>query len=599
MAQYIIGPVSCSGSQGSNFQGRVVIDETVDTSANTSTIAWSFQIFLGNSQYVSNYSYSNGNAVSVVIDGTTIVNTANIGTVALNNRYISNPFVLTSGTRTIAHGTDGSKSLSVTASYTQNNSAYLKNITVSGTIALTKIPRASAVDSVSDITIGGTPTVKWTPAVSTYTYKITFSYGTWSHTTELVSPGSTTQQTYASYAIPTSVAEQITNATSGTATCKITTYSDSGGTTELGSATKNFTITIPNDSTYQPTASITVTSVNPFNSYNLTDRTSYNYSCESSAGKSGATISSYAVRVTNTAGTVIHTGSSSTGSVGAVSTATTLTFSLTVTDSRGYSASTSQSVVVTAYQRPSVTAEITRGTGTVTTSNTCTNFVVDEAGGTKARISYTTSYSSSITGNSLTVQIQYPSNAAGTTTATKTVTANPAYFLNNINYSSETSYTFIVSVYDTVGGSANKTSFEVVLSSARYPIDFMADASGMGINKVATRSGSLQVDWNLEIHGGNSIKFYNSSDVMTSEIKAGTIGVLFTVYGFNGGGINLAALFGRNIQGAVSVVPRGYSEQIKWYVVDATPSSYSVAVYNADGSTFSSQVAFDIVAIPA
>jgi len=120
-----------------------------------------------------------------------------------------------------------------------------------------------------------------------------------------------------------------------------------------------------------------------------------------------------------------------------------------------------------------------------------------------ARVTYTVSYTN-LTGNSLSVGVGKEGETP-TTFATQTGVA----YVTNCDIA--TSYTFVISAYDTVLGSSNPVTFTLHLGVAAYPIDFKEDATGMAIHGVATRSGSLQVGWNLDIESGHILRLWDDS----------------------------------------------------------------------------------------
>lgn len=130
----------------------------------------------------------------------------------------------------------------------QLNSTNCNNITIPAGLA------PSLITSVSSGTTDYYPAVVWTPVASSLTYKIKYSFGSWSYTTGLISPASTSAQTYNSYQITgANVASYMGQATE-TFTATLYTYQDDG-TTQVGDAqTKTFTVTL--NSSYKPTASV-------------------------------------------------------------------------------------------------------------------------------------------------------------------------------------------------------------------------------------------------------------------------------------------------------------------------------------------------------
>ena len=113
-------------------------------------------------------------------------------------------------------------------------------------LELDNIPKASTITSVADVTIGEKCSVKWTPNSASFRFKLKFSIGDWSDTTDVIHPNTTSPYTYTGYTIPLDAAWKIPHGTTGTMTVTLYTYSDSAATTQEGSAsTKTFTVTVP------------------------------------------------------------------------------------------------------------------------------------------------------------------------------------------------------------------------------------------------------------------------------------------------------------------------------------------------------------------
>lgn len=119
--------------KSSSYDGRymqLVCEQTSKSSANnTSTIKWTLSTIGGNANY-----YSTG-ATTVVINGTTVYSKSRV---AWSDKTFPASIGSTSGTLTVTHTNDGSKSISVsltTAIYTSTTS------TKSGTWTLDNIPR--------------------------------------------------------------------------------------------------------------------------------------------------------------------------------------------------------------------------------------------------------------------------------------------------------------------------------------------------------------------------------------------------------------------------------------------------------------------------
>lgn len=231
----------------------------------------------------------------------------------------------------------------------QLNSTNCNNITIPAGLA------PSPITSVSSGTTDYYPAVVWTPLANILTYKIKYSYGNWSYTTGLISPASTSQQTYNSYQITgANVAQYMTTAETATFTATLYTYQDDG-VTQVGDAqTKTFTVTL--NASYKPTASVgTFTDAGRVvpSSWGIfvqgKSKLSFTVSATASAG---STISSYSTAVNGT------TYTSTSITTGFLTSSGSLAANLTVTDSRGRTATASRSYTCYPYSNPSITTAV-------------------------------------------------------------------------------------------------------------------------------------------------------------------------------------------------------------------------------------------------
>ena len=79
------------------------------------------------------------------------------------------------------------------------------------------------IDSVSDATLGGNVTVKFTPPAASFAYEIVFSLGNWSMRTGYIEPNTTSQYTWDDN-IPLEAANQLPNSPTGTMTATLYSY---------------------------------------------------------------------------------------------------------------------------------------------------------------------------------------------------------------------------------------------------------------------------------------------------------------------------------------------------------------------------------------
>lgn len=145
-----------------------VSESSTSTANNTSALSYSLVLTStgGSAQYNGAGSYAININGSRVRSGTVNLNVGTYGSVTL-----------ASGSTTVGHNNDGSKTVSVSASYSSAASAYYlpSSGSTSGILTLTKIPRASKIDAFTGSTVDGTFTVTYTKSVSTYTDKLRIS----------------------------------------------------------------------------------------------------------------------------------------------------------------------------------------------------------------------------------------------------------------------------------------------------------------------------------------------------------------------------------------------------------------------------------------
>lgn len=228
-----------NGTTGNQYiASKITWSYTQNTSANTSTVTATLWYKRTNSGFATS---GTGNFI-ISIDGSS---------------YRASKYILIaemdwipaiSFTKTINHNSDGTRAISISASGSIKGTT-LTSTTCSANVTLTTIPRPSTV-SARAITLGSNCNVTWTPHSQTFRYKLMFSLGDWSHTTDLMHPNTTSAYTYTGYQIPLDVAYKVPTK-KGTMIATLFTYSDSGN--ELGSTSTPFEVTVPNNSDTKPT----------------------------------------------------------------------------------------------------------------------------------------------------------------------------------------------------------------------------------------------------------------------------------------------------------------------------------------------------------
>jgi len=450
---------------------------TVDSQSvanNTSSVTAKVQLVSTGSSYTINSSATKSG--SLTINGTKY--TFNF-TASLSGNQTK---TLYTKTVTVAHNADGTKTCSFSATCGINvtlSGTYYGNVTASGSGTFDTIARASTISSVtSSVSVNGTNavTVSITRAASGFTHTVVFSFGSYSKTTTGVG-------TSTSYAIPTSWLNAIPSATSGTAKVTVTTYS---GSTKIGSAvSKNFTLTVP--STVVPTiSSISITeTVAGINAQfgGFVQSKSRPKVTITAAGALGSTIKAYKTVLDGKT----YTGSAPTTST--LATAGNRTATITVTDSRGRTASATRTIAVIAYAAPKIntfTALRANGLGNADDNGTMA----------LARIKFGISSVNDKNSKSYLVEYRLKGADAWTQAATGSVYAYDSNMLLNINLDTDASYDLRLTVKDFFSTVTATTD----IATAFTLIDFNASGKGLAFGKVSEVENGMEIDLPMSIN---------------------------------------------------------------------------------------------------
>lgn len=436
---------------------KVVLNWTATQSIanNTSTISWNIKVSTGSGGYVVI------SEIRAKIAGEEVYYRNHD-----NHTNGYNGTQIASGTKTITHNTDGTKSVSM--SIEAGIYQWAINKSGSNTFTLDTIPRASSITSASNKTLGNACSIKWTPNASTFKYKVKFSLGSWNYTTpSFISPASTSEYTYDDYTLPLEVANQLPNATTGTMTAYLYTYNSSG--TQIGStASKTFTVTVP--SSIKPSiSSVSATLVNSNTVINgwgvaVAGYTKVKVSA-SASGSYSSTISSFDITggyaTTQTGTSLAYTG-------GVISSSGSKTFTVVAKDSRGRSSDSKSATAITfyAYSKPTVSSF------TVARSSSNAKKVVVKANWT---------FSSVNSKNAATATLYYKKSSNTSWTTYGTIAKNTNITLTN-DFEETSSYNFKVVVTDSLSNSAQEEGF---ISTIEVTMDFRAGGKGLGIGKIA------------------------------------------------------------------------------------------------------------------
>ena len=215
-----------SNSSGSLYLNVYVEQGSQSITANTSTVNWRMTVSRTGAYYTHNH--QGDSTLSLNLDG--------------RNVHYSYPtwetsgeeYTLASGSSTISHNADGTKTLPISCTFNPNNGLH-GTITVSASLSLTTIPRSSSV-SVSAGIIGNAVTININRQSSSFKHTVRYSWAGKSGTIASNVDTSTT------WTIPLDFANDIPNSASGTGTVYVDTYS---GSTKTGTQSTTLTASVP------------------------------------------------------------------------------------------------------------------------------------------------------------------------------------------------------------------------------------------------------------------------------------------------------------------------------------------------------------------
>lgn len=491
MAQFS-GSIGISTGQTDKYSLLLDVSEkSYSIENNTSQIEWWVGI-RSNTAYHNHYGLSETYVVN--INGTVVHNAVHTPTVNSGATVW-----VASGTTTVSHNADGSKSISVSASFNNaDRGTYLPTTgSCSGSLKLTTIPRATtpSIDKPS-LDCGGVIKISGTSASSNFSHKV---YVTWNGTKiQIGTIASGTTSPSFSYTIPTDWEKNIPDSTSGIATFTLETIS---GSTSVGSKTVNATIKVRSG----VVPSIGTVSISDTNSIcagigqYVQSQSKLKFSIATS-GNQGSTITSVSTKFNG------QTYSGSTFTTQAIQNSGTLTYTITVTDSRGRTATKSGSINVVAYNPPSLT--------NVSAKRANSGYAVDESSGTYALLHFKVGFTSLSNKNVTSFYIQYRASGASSWTKINSwannYTLEQDYKAGNLFTSTTTTYEIAFGVKDKF---MSDYSWQIVTVTPTYAlINFGKDGKSLTFfGQDSNNANRLTVNGDLAI---NSVKENTSSTKM-------------------------------------------------------------------------------------
>ena len=488
MAQFS-GNIGISTGQTDKYSLLLDVSEkSYSIENNTSTVEWWVGI-RSNTAYHNHYGLAE--TYTVVINGSTVHSAVHKPTVG-NGQTVW----VASGTATVGHNADGSKTVAVSASFNNaDRGTYLPTTgSCSGSLKLTTIPRAT-VPSVDKPSLDCGSVIKFTgtSASSNFSHKL---YTTWNNEEKLIATidKGSTAVSY-SYTIPTSWEKNMPNTTSAIATFILETLN---GDTVIGRKSINATVQVRSGivpTIGNPTIEDT-NSISKAMGLYVQSQSCIKFTIPTS-GNQGSTITSVSTKFNN------QTYSGSTFTTQAIQDSGTLTYTITVTDSRGRTATKSGSINVVAYNPPSLT--------NVSAKRANSSYAVDESSGTYALLHFKVGFTSLSNKNVTSFYIQYRASGASSwnkiNSWANNYTLNQDYKAGNLFTSTTTTYEIAFGVKDKF---MSDYSWQIVTVTPTYTlINFGKDGKSLTFfGQDGNNANRLTVNGDLAI---NSVKENTSS----------------------------------------------------------------------------------------
>lgn len=502
----------CSNGTGYTLKLTLTEDST-NVSGNYSTISYKLELIS------TGYNYQQwGTGYTVTINGS-VVASQERGYDHQTSISKNSSITLCSGTTTVAHNNDGSKTIAASgigATLDIGGSPAPGPITISGSSwTLTTIPRKSTL-SISNGTLGSSTSMTVTTNSSSFTHTLTYTCGS---LTSAQSMGSSNTNFAGggskSYTFPVSLASQNTSGTSVSVTVKLETF-NSG--TSLGSNTYTVSMSIP--SSVKPAVSaIGITDVKghvtTYKAYVQNQSTINVAPTIDTSNCQGASVSTK-IQIKKSS-TVLYSSNSNISGY-KLTESGTITILVTATDTRGRSASDSTTITVKAYSPPEITSFSAKR---VNSSGTA----VDN--GTYAQVTFSAKGSplttSSTNYNTMTYKVYYKMRTSSSySNITVTSQANK-FSVSNVSsqvfgggaIATDKSYLIYMQAID-----AFNTTTSVTVTLKSQGVFFKADAANnaLSIGKVETSANKFCVAWQTEFD--NNIVINNNSTVSNIKLPA-------------------------------------------------------------------------------
>ena len=470
------GSVATNAGEYSRYY-RLNWTATQSIANNTSTISWTLTAAGGTGWVAERTVYVN-------IDGTSVYSKSNYV-----ERY---PGVVASGTKTLTHNSDGTRSFNISI----GAAVYYTSVTCTGvgSPTLDTIARASDL-SVSDGTLGVAQTITADRKSSSFTHTLTWKCGSYSGT--IATKSSATSW---SFTPELKLAEGAPNGTN--VYCEFTLTTNNGNTV-IGSTKKSVRLTIPNS--VVPTCSMSLSDAKGYkDTYGgYIQGQSILHVVINGSGIFGSSISSYSASANGTRYI------SQTFDTAPLKTAGSNTITVGVKDSRGRSASASSAINVIPYSVPNIISF---------SVNRCNANGTENDRGAYAKVTYRYSVTDLSNKNTFTASLNYKKTTDSQWTS---VTITPIDSLYNVSGSNiiaaDDAHSYDISLV--VTDSFTSASQSTALSTGYCLYHVRASGKGITLGGVAEDDG-FNVKMSASFQNSVSFESTNASDSISAKMPA-------------------------------------------------------------------------------
>lgn len=339
----------------------------------------------------------------------------------------------------------------------------------------TAVP-VSTINVSNTLYMGTQTTISWTPYVSGYTYKVSYKFTSGGTTTVI---NNSVSGSSVSYTFPTSLSSLIPNSISGTLTIYVDTYS---GNSLVGQASSEFTLSIPT-SGRAPTCASGWASASyvAVISRCLAGRSDIKATVDKSKITTNYNATIQSIWATCNAASQNFTESGTKTLTKAIAGSNVVT--VTVSDSRGITTSTSFTITGEAYSPPSFSSlSVIR----------CNSSATQSTSGTYYAVTPNVTFNSFNGDNTLTIKTRWKISGgsySGYTTISNGVKSSA---LGEGHLLTDSSYIVEVYAYDTVGGSSTQTR-TLTNTSVAATINLKSNGLGVCIGGYATQDKCFEI----------------------------------------------------------------------------------------------------------